>query len=268
YSALIRTLFQKADPSGHDNGLAFLQPSTRPDALGCLGHFAVLEVLGKGGFGIVLRAFDEVLQRVVAIKVLSAQVAATASSRKRFRGEVRSVAAVRHDNVVALYAVAEQPIPHLIMEYVAGETLQQRLDRTGPLDVREVLRLGQQIASGLAAAHAQGLTHRDIKPANILLEGQPGAPASGARAKIADFGMARTAAGVRLTTSGVMAGTPLYMAPEQAEGAATDHRADLFSLGSVLYFMCTGQPPFADATALAVLRRVVEDTPRPIREIS
>ena len=219
-------------------------------------------MLGRGGFGVVLKAFDEMLHRVVAIKVMAPQLAATSPARKRFLREARAAAAIRHDNVVGIHAVEDQPIPYLVMEYIAGETLQQKLDRIGPLEVSEVLRIGQQIASGLAAAHALGLIHRDIKPANILLEGgvEP-------RVKITDFGLARAADDASLTQSGVIAGTPLYMAPEQAKGEAIDQRADLFSLGSVLYVMCSGRPPFRASTTLAVLKRVAEDTPRPIREI-
>jgi formylglycine-generating enzyme required for sulfatase activity len=241
--------------------LDFLQPSTKPGALGRLGHYEVLEVLGRGGFGIVVRAFDERLHRVVAIKVMAPRLASAAASRKRFLREARSAAAIRHENIVSIHAVEEQPIPFLVMEYIAGQTLQQKLDRVGPLDVPEVLRLGHQIARGLAAAHALGLIHRDIKPANILLENGVD------RVKITDFGLARAADDAHLTESGVIAGTPLYMAPEQAQGEAIDHRADLFSLGSVLYALCTGRPPFRAATTMAVLKRVVEDTPRPIREI-
>ncbi len=244
-----------------DAPLDFLQPSTKPGSLGRLGHYEVLEVLGRGGFGIVLKAFDEMLQRVVAVKVMAPQLAATSPARKRFLREARASAAIRHDNVVAIYDVEEQPIPYLVMEFIAGETVQQRLDRTGPLDAPEVARIGRQIAEGLAAAHAMGLIHRDVKPSNILLE-------SGAdRVKITDFGLARAADDASLTQSGVIAGTPMYMAPEQALGEVIDHRADLFSLGSVLYVMCSGRPPFRASTTLAVLKRVAEDAPRPIREI-
>jgi eukaryotic-like serine/threonine-protein kinase len=242
--------------------LDFLQPSTKPGSLGRLGHYEVLEMLGRGGFGIVVKAFDETLHRVVAIKIISVQLAATSPARKRFLREARASAAVRHESVVAIHAVEEQPIPYLVMEYIPGQTLQQKLDQTGPLDVLEVLRLGCQIANGLAAAHAMGLIHRDIKPANILLESgvEP-------RVKITDFGLARAADDASLTQSGVIAGTPRYMAPEQAQGEVIDQRADLFSLGSVLYVMVSGRPPFRASTTLAVLKRVAEDTPRPIREI-
>jgi hypothetical protein len=244
------------------NDLSFLAAPTRPDALGRLGHYEALEVLGKGGFGIVFRAFDEALQRVVAVKVLAPELATTSPARKRFLREARSAARVRHENVVQVYAVEEEPLPYLVMEFVPGETLQQRLDRTGPLEVPEVVRLGRQIAQGLAAAHATGLIHRDVKPGNILIEAGPNQ-----HVKLTDFGLARAADDASLSQSGLIAGTPLYMAPEQASADALDHRADLFSLGSVLYAMCTGRPPFRAPTTLAVLKRVAEDTPRPIREI-
>jgi hypothetical protein len=244
-----------------DAPLDFLQSSPKTGSLGRLGHYEVLEVLGRGGFGIVLRAFDELLHRVVAVKVMAPQLAATSPARKRFLREARASAAIRHENVVAIYNVEEQPIPYLVMEFIAGETIQEKLDRLGPLDAAEGARIGRQIAEGLAAAHAMGLIHRDVKPSNILLE-------SGAdRVKITDFGLARAADDASLTQSGVIAGTPMYMAPEQALGEMIDHRADLFSLGSVLYVMCSGRPPFRASTTLGVLKRVSEDMPRPIREI-
>ena len=148
------------------------------------------------------------------------------------------------------------------MEYVPGRSLQDRLDRRGPLSLQEVLRIGMQTAAGLAAAHAQGLVHRDIKPANILLENGV------ERVRLTDFGLARAAADAGLTHSGMVAGTPHYMAPEQARGETVDHRADLFSLGSTLYAMCAGHPPFRAESPLAVLRRVCDDQPRPLRELN
>jgi len=242
--------------------LNFLAPPTQPGHLGRLGHYDVLEVLGRGGFGIVLKAFDTTLHRMVAIKVLAPAFAATSPPRKRFLREARAAAAVRHENVVAVHAVEENPLPYLVMEYVPGETLQQHIDRTGPLDAGEVRRLGRQVAEGLAAAHAMGLVHRDVKPANVLLEAGPES-----RAKLTDFGLARTADDASVTQSGQILGTPMYMAPEQALGKPFDQRADLFSLGSVLYVMATGRPPFRADSTLAVLRRVAEDTPRPIRDV-
>ena len=253
---------REGSADAHASDLDFLPPSTRPDSLGRVGHYEVLQMLGQGEFGIVFRAFDEQLRRVVAIKALAPQLAAATSARKRFLREGQSSAKVRHENIVQVYAVEEQPLPYLVMEFVAGETLQQRLDRIGLLEPAEVVRIGRQIAEGLAAAHASGLIHRDIKPANILIEAGPDQ-----RVKITDFGLARAADDARLTQSGVISGTPMYMAPEQAQSEALDQRADLFSLGSVLYTMCSGQPPFRASSTLAVLKRVVEDTPRPIPEI-
>ncbi len=241
--------------------LDFLGPSVRPGSIGRLGGYEVLGVIGRGGFGTVLRAFDEKLHRVVAIKVLAPELAASATARRRFSREARAAAAVSHEHVIAIHAVEDDHRPpFLVMQCVDGASLQDKLDRSGPLGPKEVLRIGMQTAEGLAAAHKQGLVHRDIKPANILLENGV------ERVKITDFGLARTADDASITQSGVIAGTPMYMSPEQAEGRAVDHRSDLFSLGSVLYTLCTGHPPFRSAPALAVLKRVCEDTPRPIRE--
>ena len=245
----------------HADDLQFLSPSTRPDSLGRLGHYEMLQVLGRGGFGIVFRAFDDILQRVVAVKVMAPQIATLSPARKRFLREARSSAAVRHDNVVHIYEVGEQPLPYLVMEFVPGETLQQKLDRSGPLEIPEVLRIGRQIAEGLAAAHASDLIHRDIKPSNILLEG------GSQKVKITDFGLARAADDASISQSGVVAGTPMFMAPEQALGHQIDQRADLFSFGSVFYQMVSGRPPFRAPSALAVLKRVAEEPPRPIQEI-
>ncbi|MBN9520503.1 protein kinase [bacterium] len=244
-----------------DAALTFLAPPGRPDSLGRIGHYEVLQVVGKGAFGIVLRAFDDVLQRVVAVKMLAPQLAATSPARKRFLREARSSAQVRHENVVHVYEVGEQPLPYLVMEFIPGETLQQRLTRTGPLDAAEVVRIGRQVAEGLAAAHANDLIHRDIKPGNLLLEGGQH------RVKITDFGLARAVDDASTSQSGIIAGTPTFMSPEQARGDTLDTRSDLFSLGSVLYTMAAGHPPFRANNTVAVLKRVAEDTPRPIREV-
>jgi serine/threonine-protein kinase len=244
-----------------DLPLSFLAPTDKPGQLGRLERYEVLEEIGRGGMGVVLKAFDPSLHRVVAIKVLAPQLATSGVARKRFLREARAAAAVSHDHIVTIHAVDEaNGLPYLVMQYVAGRSLQERLDKEGPLELGEVVRIGMQTASGLAAAHAHGIVHRDIKPANVLLE--EGVP----RVKITDFGLARAMDDASLTQSGCVAGSPLYMAPEQARGEPLDPRSDLFSLGSVLYTMCTGRPPFRAANTLAVLRRVSEDTPRPIRE--
>jgi WD40 repeat protein/serine/threonine protein kinase len=251
-----------ADPS-EELTLDFLDPPEKPGQLGRLGHYEALEVLGRGGMGLVLKAFDPALHRVVAVKVLSPQLATSATARKRFVREARAAAAVRHEHVVDVHAVGEaNGFPYLVMEYVGGTSLQQRLDREGPLPLEEVLRIGMQTAAGLAAAHAQGLVHRDVKPANILLENGV------ARVKITDFGLARAADDASLSQTGMVAGTPEYMAPEQARGEPLDHRADLFSLGSVLYAMAAGRAPFRADGTLGVLRLVGEASPRPLREVN
>jgi uncharacterized protein (TIGR03067 family) len=246
-----------------DTSLSFLGPAEKPGHLGRLSHYEILEVIGRGAFGVVLKAFDPKLHRVVAIKVLAPSLATSASARRRFEREAKSAAAVSHDHVVAIYAVedASDP-PYLVMYYVDGQSLQQRVDRDGPMELKEILRISLQAARGLAAAHSQGLVHRDIKPANILLENGV------ERVKLTDFGLARAADDASLTQSGVIAGTPQFMSPEQAGGHTVDHRSDLFSLGSVLYFMCTGRPPFRASTTMGVLKRVCEEQTRPIRDIN
>lgn len=242
--------------------LSFLQPATKDGSIGTLGHYEIIEVLGQGGFGIVFKAFDEQLHRHVAIKTMNVQMAASSPPRKRFLREARAAAAIRDNNVVQVYSVGEQPLPYLVMEFIDGRSLQEKQSDQGPLDVAELLHLGRQISSGLAAAHSQSLIHRDVKPANILLE-----HGTDQKIKITDFGLARTADDASLTRSGMISGTPLYMAPEQAMGQTLDHRSDLFSLGSVLYELTTGRPPFRAPSTVAVLKRVVDDTQRPIRDI-
>jgi serine/threonine protein kinase len=254
------------EPSGSE---ALLLPAwmalaagSAPDQL--IGTYRIMERLGQGGMGVVLKASDSVLRRVVAIKFLSPRLAASAVARLRFTREAQAAAAINHPNVVTIHAVGEYDgLPYLVMEYVAGITLADRLKREGFLELRSILRIGIQIARGLAAAHAQGLIHRDIKPANILLENGID------RVKISDFGLACITDELwRLTASGVMLGTPPYMSPEQTSGGGLDNRSDLFSLGSVLYELCTGEPPFRGPTVKAILTQVRDSEPRPIRDLN
>ncbi|MEJ7637466.1 MAG: protein kinase [Singulisphaera sp.] len=243
--------------------LDFLAPTDDPRSLGRLGRYEVIGVVGRGGMGLVLKAFDSPLNRFVAVKVLAPELATSGSARQRFAREARAAAAVVHEHVVAIHAVDEAGgLPYLVMPYVAGRSLRERIERDGPLELKEILRIGMQTASGLSAAHAQGLVHRDVKPANILLENGV------ERVKLTDFGLARAVDDASLTQSGVVTGTPEYMSPEQARGESVDHRADLFSLGGVLYAMSTGHSPFRARTTVAVLRRVSEDRHRPIRTVN
>ena len=233
-----------------------LEPSDSTEALGQLGGYDVLEVIGRGGMGVVLKAYDRELKRLVAIKALAPHLAHSPLARKRFAREAQAAAAVVNLHVIAIHQV--QPggrLPFLVMPLLAGESLAQRLKASGPMQVMEILRVGMQAAEGLAAAHAQGLVHRDVKPANILLE------KGIERAVLTDFGLARAADDVSITRHGFIAGTPEYMSPEQARGAALDGRSDLFSLGCVLYEMATGVSPFRTDSTLATLRRIIEEEP-------
>jgi formylglycine-generating enzyme required for sulfatase activity/predicted Ser/Thr protein kinase len=242
--------------------LDFLGPSQNLGELGRLGRYEVRGIIGIGGMGIVFEAVDPALNRTVAIKVMAAPLATNATARRRFTREAQAAAAVKHDHVVTIHGVEEaNGLPCIVMEYVRGTSLQDVLDG-GPLESERIVRIGMETAAGLAAAHAEGLVHRDIKPANLLIEAGTG------RVKITDFGLARAVDDASLTQSGVIAGTPQYMAPEQARAEPVDHRADLFSLGSVLYALCTGRPPFEASSSLGVLKCVCEERPRPIREIS
>lgn len=241
--------------------LSFIDPPTEPGTIGRLKHYDILRVAGRGGMGIVLKAFDRTLRRVVAVKMLAPHLAGNGQARQRFVREGRAAAGICHEHVVTIHAVEEAP-PFIVMQYVQGETLEGRIHRNGSLEVREAIRIAKQIAEGLAAAHTQGVVHRDIKPANILLENGV------ARVRITDFGLARAVDDASLTQSGVVAGTPQYMAPEQANGDAVDERADLFSLGSVLYTMLAGHAPFRATTTMGVLKRLCDNTARPIREIN
>jgi tRNA A-37 threonylcarbamoyl transferase component Bud32 len=260
--ASLEDVSQREGTAG-DAGLDFLQPSCTAGSLGRLDHHEILEVIGRGGMGVVLRARDTKLLRIVALKVLAAPLAVSGTARQRFAREARAAAAVRDEHVIDIHAVCDEaPVPYLVMEYIDGPNLETRLRKCGPLEVKEVLRIGMQVARGLAAAHQQGLIHRDVKPANILLENGV------QRVKLTDFGLARAADDASLTQTGFIAGTPLYMAPEQAVGETIDARADLFSLGSVLYELCTGRSAFRAQTTVAVIKRVCEDMPRPIREVN
>ena len=248
-----------------DSGTNFLLPPSDPAYLGRLANFDVMRVLGRGGMGVVFEAFDSRLQRSVALKVLDPELAHDETARQRFCREARAAASITHENVVAVHQVeqaAENGLPYLVMQLIAGETLEQRLLRDERLPLKEIVRIGLQAAQGLAAAHAQGLTHRDIKPGNILLESPHG------RVKLTDFGLAHIADDVKLTRTGFVTGTPLYMAPEQAMGQSGDARSDLFSLGVILYEMCAGRPPFQGNSALAILKQITEAKHRPLREVN
>jgi len=243
--------------------LSFLEPPSHPELLGRLGRYEIERVIGKGGMGIVLKAHDTELHRVVAIKVLAAHLANNASARKRFAREAQAAAAVLHPNVIPIFNVeSDGPLPYLVMQCVSGSSLQSKVDRDGSLALADMLRIAKQTAAGLSAAHDQGLVHRDVKPANILLEDNVD------RVLLSDFGLARAVDDASLTRTGVVAGTPHYMSPEQARGDAIDTSSDQFSLGSVMYFMLTGRPPFRANGAMGILNRICTEAHRSVEQVN
>jgi serine/threonine protein kinase len=265
--ALREAQSEEPEPAAHKlpPGWMELVDGRSPEkAIGPIGSYRIERRIGRGGMGVVFQAFDSALVRPVAVKFLTPRLAASPLARVRFSREGQAAAAIKHSNVVTIHFIGEhEGLPYLVMEYVEGITLADRLEREGMLERKSILRIGLQVARGLAAAHEQGLVHRDIKPANILLEGGLD------QVKITDFGLASIATeSWRLTASGVLLGTPAYMSPEQATMSATDHRSDLFSLGSVLYHLCTGEPPFPGPTLRAILAGVREAEPRPIRDLN
>jgi hypothetical protein len=240
-----------------------LGPPQQPGEIGRLGAYRVFEILGTGGMGVVFRAEDMNLQRLVALKAMLPALAIDPNSKERFLREARAAASVKHDNVVTIHQVDEdRGIPFLAMELLQGESLASRLAGSARLSYQDKLRIGREIAAGLEAAHAKGLVHRDIKPGNIWLE------APGGRVKILDFGLARAPAGnAQLTAEGVIIGTPAYMCPEQASGRLPDARGDLFSLGCVLYSLCAGNAPFRGTDAVSTLVAVVSQAPQHVRTL-
>jgi WD40 repeat protein len=261
--ALAATPFRDATPAEG--------PAAPAPAAGItLGPYRLLEELGRGGMGVVYRAHDEALRRVVAVKLLLPGEADPAA-RARFVREARAAANVQHDHVVAVHAVADPPDgpPYFVMQYVAGPTLAAHVRARQRLDPREAAELGRQVALGLAAAHAAGLLHRDIKPANVILEPLPDASGPRYRAKILDFGLARLKEGHSvLTREGAVAGTPAYLSPEQLrDPGRIDERSDVYNLGVTLYEMLTGEAPFRGEVH-RILEQVLHDEPVPPRSLS
>lgn len=229
-----------------------LEPGKRAGSLGRIGTYEILDIIGRGGMGIVLRAFDDTLHRDVAIKVISPTILSTGNMRDRFLREARAAGGINHSNVVVIYGVGEHAgFPYLVMEFVDGQSLQQRIKGGVPLPELEVVKTSLQIACGLDAAHRHGIIHRDIKPGNVML--QDGSD----QVKITDFGLARaTYESSDLTTDGGIVGTPSFMSPEQVLGQPLDHRSDLFSLGCVIYAMFVGHSPFRSESPIASAGKV------------
>ena len=239
-----------------------LPPSESPDALGRLGDYEIKRLLGAGSTGVVYEALDQQLHRRVALKVLRPSLGSAA--KDRFMAEARSAAAIDHPGVVTIYQVGEDSaLAYMAMELSDGQTLDQRLHEVSFLPEPEIKRITKQIAQGLAAAHRHGLIHRDIKPANIWLKANTG------HALILDFGLARIADDdPQMTATGMLAGTPNYMSPEQTRGLELDGRSDLFSLGCLMYRASTGKLPFGSTGVLATLQAIQHDDARAPRHLN
>ena len=229
-----------------------------------LHGYEILDFIGRGGMGVVFRARDPSLNRIVALKVLSPSRATDPLARERFLREARAAASINHECVATVHAVVDRAgLPCLVMEYVNGESLRQRLDSTPVLRLKDIVTVSSQVTSGVTAAHACGIVHRDLKPANILLTtGEP------TRVRLTDFGLARVAEDDSLTQSGMLAGTPGYIAPEVAQGHKADYRSDLFSFGCLLYVISTGQSPFPASTTIEFLQSVTQHEPIPVRQLN
>lgn len=244
----------------------FLRPPEDPSEIGRLAHYRVLRLLGRGGMGFVFLAHDPHLDRPVALKVMRPEIASRPAARERFMREARLAARVKSDHIVTIYQVSEdRGVPFLAMELLQGMTLESLIKSTNqPLEIPFVAAIGRQIAAGLAAAHEQGLIHRDIKPANVWIE-----TGSTGQVKLLDFGLARAnESSDALTQTGMILGTPAYMAPEQARGEPLDARADLWSLGVILYELLTRRRPFLGANTLAILASIATDDPPAIQSLN
>lgn len=226
-----------------------------------VGNYDVLRELGRGGMGVVYRAHEASLNRPVALKVLAPHLASDPVFAQRFLREAQAAAGLSHPNVVTVYAVGEhQGAPYIAMEYIRGESLANRIERSGRLPVTEALGIAAAVADALAAAHRQGLIHRDVKPQNIMLDDM-------GRARLLDFGLVKATEGsAALTETGVQLGTPQYMAPEQVQGKSVDGRTDIFALGVVLYEMLTGRAPFQASTPMAVMYQITHEPLPPLRQ--
>ena len=232
-----------------------LSAADREGDIGKLGRYHIRELLGAGSSGVVYLADDQQLNRPVALKILRPSLGGDA--RERFLAEAQATAKLAHQNIVSIYDVGiEGPLAYIAMQWQPGQTLEQKLEQQSTLNSVEVKRLGVAVASGLAAAHSEGLIHRDIKPANIWI------PDGDSNAKILDFGLVRVAdENPQLTCTGMIAGTPCYMSPEQSRGESLDVRSDLFSLGCLLYQCSTGVLPFHSDNALATLQAIQRQHP-------
>jgi serine/threonine protein kinase len=226
------------------------------------GRYKLIEKLGAGGMGVVYKAEDLKLKRLVALKFLSRYLTSHEQAKLRFVQEARAASVLDHQNICTVYEIDANSDGqmYIAMIYYDGETLNKKIER-GPLPVEEATEIVRQIAQGLSSAHSKGVIHRDIKPANVILT-------KDGIVKIVDFGLARLVDQTRLTGTAAVVGTAAYMSPEQAQAKNIDRRTDLWSLGVVFYELLTGKPPFAGENNQAVLFSIVNKSPNPPTELS
>jgi eukaryotic-like serine/threonine-protein kinase len=226
------------------------------------GRYEILDKLGEGAMGVVYRARDASLGRVVALKMLSADLGGEEELHQRFQREAEAIGRLSHPNIVTVYDVGEASGQlYMAMELLEGDDLRSLIEKRATIALADRVRILIQICTGLAYAHSRGVVHRDIKPANILV-------GSDGRAKILDFGLARVSARSTITRRGVILGTPDYMAPEQAMGKGVDRRSDVFSAGAVFYEFLTLEKPFKGKTLHAVLYQIISDDPEPVLTVN
>jgi serine/threonine protein kinase len=224
------------------------------------GRFQIIEERGRGGMAVVYKAYDSVLQRTVALKVLLPLLAANEEFTRRFRREAITAANLRHPNIVVIYDVgAHENFQYIVMEYLQGPTLQEEIQQKGAMPIERVMSIVGQLAGALDYAHQQGLVHRDIKPANILIGTLD-------RITLTDFGLVKAAGSRRITGEGAAIGTLKYMSPEQAAGRELDSRSDVYSLGVVVYEMLVGETPFAGTTPYQTLHNLMYKPPPPLSQ--
>ena len=222
-----------------------------------LGKYRILEKLGRGGMGTVYKAVDGTLDRDVAIKVLNPELT-DADVLKRFRGEAVTLARLSHPGIATIFELHHHEDDLvMVMEFVRGETFHELSDRLGPLAPPQAAHLCMQVLDALAHAHRAGVVHRDLKPANLMIT-------EGGVVKVMDFGIARVLGSEHFTHGGYMMGTPAYMAPEQVLGREIDGRADLYSVGVVLYRLLSGRLPFSADTAISMVQMQISEAPTPI----
>ena len=218
-------------------------------------HYKILKEIGHGGMGVVYKAEDTKLERIVAIKFLPRQIAVNSEERERFQIEAKAAASLNHPNIATIHAIEEVDDEiFMVMEYIEGKELQEIVGATGPVAPTDAIDYATQITAGLQAAHKKGVTHRDIKSANIMITDED-------QVKIMDFGLAKVRGGVKFTKVGTTLGTAAYMSPEQARGEEADERADIWSFGVVLYEMLTGKMPFPGDYEQAVMYSIMNEDP-------